>query len=293
MRLASFKHGGVRGFGFLEGGVALDLSVCAGLEGCPGWAGALSERNVDELYAIAKRLARRCPVDEVVLLPPVTDGDKILCLGLNFRDHAREAGLAIPERPTLFTRVASSFVGHGAPVLAPRVSREFDYEGELAIVIGKRGRCISQRHAMDYVLGYTVVSDNSVRDWQTHSRQVTAGKNFYQSGAMGPSCVSRDETQDAKPFAITTRLNGAVVQDGTTADLIFSVEQVIEYISTFTMLIPGDIVCLGTPSGVGMARNPPLWMKDGDVLEVEIPRVGTLRNPVVMDTATDIAVQHE
>jgi 2-keto-4-pentenoate hydratase/2-oxohepta-3-ene-1,7-dioic acid hydratase in catechol pathway len=287
MQLISFKCDDRKGFGFLEPDVALDLSACTGLAGCTGWADALSEHSVEQLYALARSQGRRRPIGELALLPPITDADKILCLGLNFRVHARELGVPIPDKPALFTRVASSFVGHRESVLAPRVSQQFDYEGELAIVIGKRGRRISKEHALDYVLGYTVVAENSVRDWQTHSRQVTPGKNFFRSGAMGPSVVSRDEALDTNPFTIITRLNGTEVQNGTTADLIFPTAEVLEYISTFAMLIPGDVVCLGTPGGVGMGRKPPLWMRDGDVLEIEIPRVGTLRNRVVADFDTD------
>jgi 2-keto-4-pentenoate hydratase/2-oxohepta-3-ene-1,7-dioic acid hydratase in catechol pathway len=287
MQLISFKCDDRKGFGFIEADVALDLSACTRLAGCTGWADALSEHSVEELYALARSQGQRRPIGELIFLPPITDADKILCLGLNFHDHAREAGVTIPDKPILFTRVASSFVGHRELILAPRASRQFDYEGELAVVIGKRGRHILKQHALDYVLGYTVVAENSVRDWQTHSRQVTPGKNFFRSGSMGPACVSRDEALDTGPFAIITRLNGTEVQNGTTADLIFPIAEVLEYISTFAMLIPGDVVCLGTPGGVGMARKPPLWMKDGDVLEIDIPRVGTLRNRVVADFDAD------
>jgi 2-keto-4-pentenoate hydratase/2-oxohepta-3-ene-1,7-dioic acid hydratase in catechol pathway len=287
MQLVSFKSDGRKGYGFIEGDAALDLSGCARLKGCAGWAAALGEHSAEELQSLARRQGRRHPLAGLTLLPPITDGDKIVCLGLNFRDHAREAGLPIPPKPILFTRVASSFVGQGEPVLAPSVSEQFDYEGELAIVIGKRGRCITRVRAMDHVLGYTVVAENSVRDWQAHSRQVTPGKNFYRSGAMGPACVSRDEAGDHESFRILTRLNGVQVQDGSTAELIFSIAEVLEYVSIFTMLLPGDIVCLGTPAGVGMGRTPPLWMKHGDVLEIEIPRVGTLRNPVALDSTAE------
>lgn len=292
MQLVSFKYAGRNGFGFIEADSVLDLSSCAELAGCAGWAGALREHPVEHWHGLAQRSGRRCPVGELNLLPPITDGDKIICLGLNFRDHAREAGVPIPEKPILFARFASSFVGHGEPVLAPTVSEQFDYEGELAIVIGKPGRRISQQQALGHVLGYTVVAENSVRDWQTHSRQVTPGKNFYRSGAMGPSCVTRDEAHDENPFPIITRLNGIEVQNGSTADLIFSIAAVIEYTSTFAMLLPGDILCLGTPAGVGMSRKPPVWMKRADVLEVEIPRIGILRNLVVMDSASEHRAQN-
>jgi len=287
MQLVSFECGKRRGFGFIEGNAALDLSRCPGLRGCSGWASALSQYSIEHLHGLALRAGRRCALEEIALLPPITDGDKILCLGLNFRDHAQETGLPIPEKPILFTRFGSSFVGHGEPVLAPSVSQQFDYEGELAIVIGKRGRGVSPQRAMDYVLGYTVVAENSVRDWQSHSRQVTPGKNFYRSGAMGPACVSRDEALDEECFRIITRLNGLQVQDGATSELIFSIEEVLAYVSTFAMLIPGDIVCLGTPAGVGMNRKPPCWMAAGDVLEVEIPGIGTLRNRVVAELASE------
>ena len=253
-----------------------------------GLAGALRLRTPAELIALAEDSEIRVPLDSVQLLPPVTDGEKCLCVGLNFKEHAREAGLPLPAKPSLFARYPSSFVGHGQPIVAPALSAQFDYEGELVVVIGKGGRHLAESHAMDHVLGYTIMAENSVRDWQKHSAQVTAGKNFFHSGALGPWCVTGDACADASPLNIVTRLNGAVVQSGSTDDFIFSIPQIISYVSSFAMLLPGDMIALGTPSGVGMGRQPPLWLKAGDILEVEIQGIGVLHNSVVAETTGEI-----
>lgn len=296
MRFASFvTSAGSAGFGIVEGGEVLDVSTARVLGGSAhGLAGALRRvGDASALVSLARRGAdvQRHALDRVRLLPPVTDAERILCIGLNFTDHAAEAKLPIPSQPAFFVRFGSSFAGHGEDIVAPSVSEEFDFEGEVALVVGRPGYRIPAGQALSHVLGVTILTDNSARDWQRHSRQVTAGKNFPRSGAIGPWCVTLDEGIDLRALPIVTRLNGETVQQGSTADLIFDAEKAIAYASSFTPLSAGDIVALGTPAGVGMARNPPLWMKPGDLLEVEVPGIGTLANRVAAEAAAPGATQ--
>lgn len=204
---------------------------------------------------------------------------KILCVGVNYRPHIEEMGREIPEYPVVFTRFASSLVGHDEPVVRPRVSEQFDFEGELAVVIGKTARHVPRERALEYIGGYCCFLDGSVRDWQRHTMQFTAGKNFEQSGAIGP-VVAASEVGDPVDLRLTTRVNGEVMQQGRIADLVFDIPYLVEYCSTFSRLEAGDVIATGTPGGVGAARKPPVWLRDGDVIEVEIPGVGLLRNPV-------------
>ena len=204
---------------------------------------------------------------------------KILCVGVNYRPHIEEMGREIPSYPVVFTRFASSLVGPGEPVIRPQASEQLDFEGELAIVIGKNARHVSRENALDYVAGYCCFLDGSVRDWQRHTGQFTAGKNFDRSGAIGPMVPAAD-VPDPTTLELTTRVNGEVMQRGNVADLVFDIPRLIEYCSTFTELRPGDIIATGTPGGVGAARTPPVWLKDGDLVEVDISGIGVLRNPV-------------
>lgn len=220
---------------------------------------------------------------ELTFLPPITDPDKILCVGFNYRGHLTETGTPLPEYPSIFPRFRSSQVGHGVPVIAPSVSSEFDYEAELAVVIGARAHRVSADRAMEHVAGYTCFAENSVRDYQMHARQVTAGKNFLASGAIGPWLTSADAIGDPAALSMTGRLNGVAVQETGLDQLIFPIPQLIAYISEFTELVPGDIVATGTPDGVGFLRDPKIWLKPGDVFEVDIPDVGHLINPVAAE----------
>ncbi len=204
---------------------------------------------------------------------------KILCVGVNYRPHIEEMGREIPEFPVVFVRFPGSLVGDGEPMLRPRVSEQYDFEGELAIVIGKAARHVSRADAYDYIGGYCCFMDGSVRDWQRHTGQFTAGKNFERSGAIGPM-VPAAQIQDPTALLLTTRVNGKVMQEGCIGDLVFDIPALLEYCSTFTELQPGDIIATGTPGGVGAARKPPVWLRDGDVVEVEISGVGVLSNPV-------------
>lgn len=284
MRLASFETATGVGFGLVDGADVLDAAGQPGAGGARGLAELLGAIGPDRVQALCTSVGVRHRLQDVRLLPPLADAERILCVGLNYRDHAIEAKLPVPEKPSFFIRFRSSFVGHEADIVAPAQSAEFDFEGEIALVIGTPGYRIPPSRALDHLLGATVLADNSARDWQRHSRQVTAGKNFPQSGAIGPWCVSLDELPDLQNLTIEVRLNGATVQHGSTSDLIFSAEQVIAYASAFTTLAAGDLIALGTPAGVGMARTPPLWMKPGDRLEIEVPGVGTLANCVVAET---------
>ena len=217
----------------------------------------------------------------VTFLPPVVNPRALLCVGLNYADHAKEGNFERPKQPVFFLRLESSVVGHGVPMIRPRVSEQFDYEGEVVAVIGKAGRGISASRALEHVVAYSLFNDGSVRDWQFKGPQWTMGKNFDASGAFGPFLVSADEVPPgADGLRISTRLNGKVVQDASTRDLIFPVAELIAYVSEAVMLRPGDVIVTGTPSGVGFARKPPLFMKDGDVCEIEVERIGVLRNPI-------------
>ncbi|KRB82203.1 5-oxopent-3-ene-1,2,5-tricarboxylate decarboxylase [Sphingomonas sp. Root710] len=222
--------------------------------------------------------------DAITMLPPVTDPDKILAIGFNYRGHLIETGTPLPDYPSVFVRFASSQVGHDQPVVAPAISTELDFEGELAVIIGRPAWRVSAADAMDYVAGYSCFAENSVRDFQMHARQVTAGKNFLNSGAIGPWLTTADEVGDPSALELTTRLNGAVVQHDRLTSLIFSVADLIAYISSFTRLLPGDIIATGTPDGVGFLRDPKMWLVPGDVMEIDIPGVGLLRNHVIAET---------
>jgi 2-keto-4-pentenoate hydratase/2-oxohepta-3-ene-1,7-dioic acid hydratase in catechol pathway len=223
-------------------------------------------------------------LDEVEFLPPVADACKLLCIGINYVPHMKEMGRERPEYPVVFVRFADSIVGHGQPMIRPSDSVQFDYEGELAVVIGRRARRVTRAAALDYVAGYACFNDGSVRDYQRHSQQFTPGKNFHASGSFGPWLVTADEVPDPRKLRLTTRLNGEVVQDESVGELCFDVAQLIEYCSKWAELTPGDVIVTGTPGGVGAGRKPPLWMKAGDTVEVEISKLGVLRNPIADET---------
>lgn len=231
-----------------------------------------------------KQAAAGEPVDEASLafLPPVMRPAKIVCLGLNYLDHAEESGLGIPEHPVLFARFASSLTGHKAPIILPKVSEQLDWEAELAVVLSTGGKDIAEADALDHVAGYSVFNDASIRDYQLRTPQWTAGKNFDDTGAFGPYLVTPDELPaGAAGLKIECRLNGEVMQSSHTGNLIFSVARTIHLLSSFMTLQAGDVLVMGTPGGVGVARSPQVWMKAGDVCEVEIEGVGLLVNPIV------------
>ena len=235
------------------------------------------------------------PLDagDVSYLPVIPRPDKILCVGVNYRPHVEEMGRDIPEQPVVFVRFSGSVVGHGRPIVRPAVSQQFDYEGELAVIIGRRGRHVPRQAALDHVAGYTCFMDGSVRDWQQHTMQFTPGKNFDRSGAVGPCLVSREAISDPSQLQLQTRLNGEVVQKGRLDELIFDIPRLIEYCSTFTELLPGDLIATGTPGGVGAARTPPLWLQAGDTVEVDVDAIGVLKNPVQDEASSAVSFAHD
>lgn len=216
----------------------------------------------------------------ITFLPPIPNPGKILCVGLNYENHRRETGRAEVGNPTIFTRFADSQTGHGSAILRPRESTRLDYEGELAIVIARGGRRIKAADALDHIAGYSCYNDGSIRDWQAHTIQFTPGKNFPGTGAFGPWLVTPDEFGIPGPQRIQTRLNGAVMQDAVFDDMIFPIDRLIEYCSTFTPLSPGDVIVTGTPGGVGAKRDPQVFMKPGDHVEIEIDGIGILANGI-------------
>lgn len=223
----------------------------------------------------------RHPIADVILLPVVPNPGKIFCVGHNYETHRQETGRAKVEHPSIFTRFADTLVGDGQPILRPKVSTDLDYEGELAVIVGTGGRAIPEAEALRHIAGFACFNDASVRDWQWHTTQFTPGKNFPATGALGPYMVTRDEVGELSEVRVTTRLNGETVQDQPIGDMIFPIARIIAYISAFTPLSPGDVIATGTPGGVGAKRTPPLWMKAGDLVEVDIGPVGTLRNRIV------------
>jgi 2-keto-4-pentenoate hydratase/2-oxohepta-3-ene-1,7-dioic acid hydratase in catechol pathway len=278
MKFASFKINGAASWGLIDGAEAVDLGAALrdrffDLKSAIA-AGALTEA------AAASAKAARHPLKNITWLPVIPNPDKILCIGLNYETHRKETGRSEVENPTVFGRFANSQTGHLANIIRPRVSKDLDFEGELALIIGKPGRYISRASAWDHIAGYACYNEGSVRDFQRHTHQFTPGKNFPDTGAFGPWMVTPDEAGDLAPLRLQTRLNGEVVQDATISQMIFGIPQQIEYCSSFTRLEPGDVIVTGTPGGVGSRRTPPLWMKPGDVVEVEIDRIGLLRNGV-------------
>jgi 2-keto-4-pentenoate hydratase/2-oxohepta-3-ene-1,7-dioic acid hydratase in catechol pathway len=220
---------------------------------------------------------------DVVWLPVIPNPDKIVCVGLNYQDHVAETGRDNTENPALFLRVAESQVGHRQPILRPRESKNLDFEAEIAVVIGKVGRRISQEDAWQHIFGYSCYNDGSVRDWQRHTVQWTAGKNFARTGGFGPWLVTVDDIPPNTKMTLSCRLNGERMQHATTEQMIFKIPRIIQYVSAFTTLLPGDVIVTGTPGGVGARRTPPVWMKPGDTVEIEIDKVGVLVNTIADD----------
>jgi len=278
MRLVSFRHAGADKFGAaVEGGI-VDLS--ARTQGrWPSLREALAAKALPELAQLAKAASAGLKFEDVELLPVIPHPEKILCVGLNYASHAGEVGRELPKVPSVFARLGSTLVASGGNIVRPNSSIQFDYEGELAVVIGERCRHVPRARALTVVAGYSCFLDGSVRDFQRHS--VTAGKNFPSTGPLGPWMVTADVVEDPQKLELTTRLNGRVVQHDTTDHMIFDVATIIEYLSTVTWLEPGDVIATGTPDGVGLGRKPPLWMKGGDKVEVEISEIGTLHVNVV------------
>lgn len=283
MRYLSFKAGGKESYGVITEHGIVDLGKRF-KDRYPTLKALITAGFPVEVDAVAQG-----PVDlaesDIEYLPTIPDATNVWCLALNYVEHHTEVESAgrvqeLPKQPALFMRSIDSVVGHNQNLLHPGVSEQFDYEGELGVIIGKAGRNVSEADALSYVAGYTIVNDGSVRDWQFHTRQITPGKNFYRSGSVGPWMVPASEIADPHNLRIKTTLNGEVLQDGTSADMVHKINKFIAYLSTITLLHPGDVLATGTPSGVGFSRKPPIWMKVGDVCEISIDQVGVLRNRV-------------
>jgi len=286
MRFTTYLKDGRPRLAAVDGDAAIDLA--AAVPGTPDDLRAALESGVD-LHAAGRAAiasaAPRLPLQGLALAPLVPEPGKTVCLGLNYFDHAKEGGRDKPDYPWFFFRGKSSLVGHGAPGLLPKVSSRFDYEAELAVVIGRRvPRHVAEADALAYVFGYACFNDMSVRDFQKRTPQWTIGKNFDATGGFGPLLVTADELPPgATDLRICSRLNGQVMQDANTRDMIFGVAETIALLAECMTLEPGDVLVMGTPAGVGQARNPPVWMKAGDAIEIEIERIGTLRNPIVAE----------
>ena len=288
MKYVSFRNKDKNCFGILKGERIADLTehyekFWQGLKWLPNLKTAIEQDRLESISELNFNDLPHLSVNEVVFLPVIPNPSKILCVGLNYEDHRAETKRPESKYPTIFTRFAESQIGHSQPMICPKDSERFDYEGELAIIIGKAGRRISIENALDHIAGYSCYNDGSVRDWQKHTSQFTPGKNFQHTGGFGPYMLTADEITDYKTLKIQTRLNGKVMQDATLNDLIFTIPEIIEYCSTFTELNPGDVIATGTPGGVGDRREPPLYMKDGDTVEIEISKLGVLKNPIIKE----------
>lgn len=284
MRFVSYSKNGGERFGLVVQDGVVDLVDRLGV---PSLKALIAADRLQDAAAFASAAAD-AKLADLEFLPVVTDPAHLWCLAINYQDHIdeiKEIGIVRdpPKRPALFARYADTMMGHNAPILMPKVSEELDYEVELAVIIGKGGRHISEADAMNHVAGYSVFNDVSVRDWQFHTRQITGGKNFRASGGLGPWMVTPDEIKDPHNLHLETRLNGKVLQNSNTSYMIHKIPAFISYVSDILDLKPGDVLATGTPSGVGFSRKPPIFMKVGDICECEVEGIGILSNPVVAE----------
>jgi 2-keto-4-pentenoate hydratase/2-oxohepta-3-ene-1,7-dioic acid hydratase in catechol pathway len=280
MKLASYRTSKGAGYGAVTRDGIIDLTRKLGRK-YPDLRALLAGGALAKAEKIAK--AAKKPdyaPGKVVFLPVIPNPGKIVCVGLNYEEHRVETGRDKTESPALFIRVPESQIGHNRPILMPKESTHLDFEGEIAVIIGKAGRRISPEKSWTHVAGYACYNDGSVRDWQRHTLQWTAGKNFSQTGGFGPWMTTRGEIRDGEELTLETRLNGQVMQHATTEMMIHRIPRLISYISAFTTLEPGDVIVTGTPGGVGARRDPPLWMKPGDKVEIEVSKVGVLVNTI-------------
>ena len=271
MRFVSFTHNDKPSWGRIDGDAIVDLS---------GHAPDLKTAIAQDLLS-SKADGPRLNRADVRLLPVIPNPGKILCVGHNYEEHRVETGRDRTDHPSIFTRFADTLVGADDPIILPKVSTNLDYEAELAVVIGKGGRHISADNAMAHVAGYACFNDASLRDWQWHTRQFIPGKNFPATGAFGPELVTPDEITDLETVLVESYLNGERMQGATLDHMLFPIPQIIAYVSAFTPLSAGDVIATGTPGGVGAKRNPPVWMKSGDAIEIRISGIGSLTNRVV------------
>lgn len=279
MKIASFTHHGQDSYGVVQGNQIIDLGSMKVTLGAD-LKEVIARNRLVELGESDLSELPRLDIADITFLPVIGNPGKILCIGINYATHVRETGRDMPTYPMIFTRFADSQTAHEQAILRPNASHKLDFEGELAVVIGKTARHVKQAEALDFVAGYSCYNDGSVRDWQKHTIQFVPGKNFPQTGGFGPWLVTADEIQNPQDLELTTRLNGQVMQHTSTSDMIFDVCKLIEYCSTFTELAPGDVIVSGTTGGVGAFREPPVWMQPGDIVEVEISSIGILRNTI-------------
>jgi 2-keto-4-pentenoate hydratase/2-oxohepta-3-ene-1,7-dioic acid hydratase in catechol pathway len=275
VKLASYSVDGRATWGAVVGDGLVDLAPRFGAT----LRAAIDAGALPEIARFIEGASATRTQASVTFLPTITDADKIVCIGRNYKAHVAEGGGKPPEFPSVFIRFASSQVGHGQPIRLSKLSSDYDYEGELALVIGTGGRHIPRERALSHIAGYTCFNEACYRDYQ-FKHSLTVGKNFAASGAFGPWMTTADEIPDPSALELTTRLNGVQVQHASVSELIFDVPYLISYLSGMMELVPGDVIVTGTPEGVGFARTPPLWMKADDVVEVEISRIGVLRNKV-------------
>jgi 2-keto-4-pentenoate hydratase/2-oxohepta-3-ene-1,7-dioic acid hydratase in catechol pathway len=279
MKLISFLNQGIASYGVVQGDDVLDLTPILGAQ-----APDLKTFIAKALFASATQALQtnkpNLKLSQLQLLPVIPNPDKIFCVGLNYGEHVKETGREVTETPVIFLRLADSQVAHGQDILRPPESHRLDYEAEIAIIIGKGGRRIAEKDAWDHIAGYSCYNDGSVRDWQVATSQWIPGKNFYKTGGFGPWMVTSDEITPGQVMRLQTVLNGQLLQDTTTDKMIHSIPRQIAYISTFIPLSPGDVIVTGTPGGVGNKRNPQIFMKPGDVCEIVVDAIGTLRNGI-------------
>ena len=280
MKLISFQHNNAQdSYGAVLGDRVVDLREVFGAR-APDLKALIAAGLLEEAAAALVPARATLALAQLRLLPVIPNPGKIVCVGLNYGDHVRETGREITEKPALFLRVAESQVAHGEDIVLPPESSRLDYEGEIAVVIGRSGRRIAEADAWQHIAGYACYNDGSIRDWQTATPQWTAGKNFWRTGGFGPWMVTRDEIRDDQVMTLVTRLNGEEMQRTTTDKLIHSIPRQIAHISAFMPLAAGDVIVTGTPGGVGAKRTPPVWMKPGDVVEIEVDAIGILRNTI-------------
>jgi 2-keto-4-pentenoate hydratase/2-oxohepta-3-ene-1,7-dioic acid hydratase in catechol pathway len=282
LKLASYLHQNAACYGIVEGAGIIDLSRRIGAR-FPDIKTLLAHEGLDEARKAAAGQNPDLRLADAQLLPPIPNPGKIFCIGLNYEDHRQETKREKTEAPAVFVRFPESQVGHGLPLLRPRESAKLDFEGEIAVIIGKAGRRISEQDSWGHIAGYSCYNDGSVRDWQWATTQWTAGKNFAATGGFGPWMVTVDEIPAETELTLITRLNGIEMQHTTTELMVHSIPKLIAHLSTWVPLAPGDVIVSGTPGGVGARREPPVWMKPGDVVEVEVSGVGVLRNTIEDD----------
>lgn len=280
MKLASYRTSKGAGYGVVAGDGIVDLTRRLGKK-YPDLRALLAGNGLAQAQKTAKSAKKAdFKLNKVTFLPVIPNPGKIVCVGLNYEEHRVETGRDKTENPALFLRVAESQVAHKQAIVMPAESTSLDFEGEIAVVIGRRGRRVSEEDCWKHIAGYACYNDGSVRDWQRHTLQWTAGKNFARTGGFGPWMVTADEIPPNTKLTLSCRLNGERMQHATTEQMIFKIPKIIEYVSTWTTLQPGDVLVTGTPGGVGARRNPPVWMKPGDKVEIEVDKVGILENSI-------------